>query len=77
MKHLFKEYGYIADPHGAIGYLGLEAGSIDSSSEVGIFLETAHPVKFDGAVKKAIDIDVAAPESVKRLRSLEKVFEKK
>jgi threonine synthase len=76
MKHLYNEYGYIADPHGAIGYLGLEADAIDSSSEVGIFLETAHPVKFDGAVKKAIDKDVVEPESVKRLRSLEKVSKK-
>ena len=76
MKHLYNEYGYIADPHGAIGYLGLEADPINSSSEVGIFLETAHPVKFDGAVKKAIDKDVVEPESVKRLRSLEKVSKK-
>lgn len=76
MKHLYNEYGYIADPHGAIGYLGLEADAIDSSSEVGVFLETAHPVKFDGAVKKAIDKDVVEPESVKRLRSLEKVSKK-
>jgi len=76
MRHLFKEYAYVADPHGAIGYLGLEADPIDSSSEVGIFLETAHPVKFDGAVKKAIDKDVVEPESVKRLRSLEKVSKK-
>jgi len=76
MKHLYNEYGYFADPHGAIGYLGLEANAINSSSEVGIFLETAHPVKFDGAVKKAIDKDVVEPESVKRLRSLEKVSKK-
>ena len=76
MKHLFKEYAYVADPHGAIGYLGLEADPIDSSLEVGIFLETAHPVKFNEAVKKAIDIDVVAPESVKRLRSLQKVSKK-
>ena len=76
MKHLFKEYGYVADPHGAIGYLGLEADPINSSSEVGIFLETAHPVKFDGAVKKAIDKDVVEPGSVKRLRCLEKVSKK-
>jgi threonine synthase len=76
MRYLFKEYEYVADPHGAIGYLGLETDPIDSSSEVGIFLETAHPVKFDGAVKKAIDKDVVEPESVKRLRSLEKVSKK-
>jgi threonine synthase len=76
MRYLFKEYEYVADPHGAIGYLGLETDPIDSSSEVGIFLETAHPVKFDGAVKEAINKEVVEPESVKRLRSLEKVSKK-
>jgi len=33
-------------------------------------------VKFDGAVKKAINKEVVEPDSVKRLRSLEKVSKK-
>jgi threonine synthase len=76
MKYLFREHGYIADPHGAVGYLGIKADSIDSSSEVGVFLETAHPVKFDSAVKNAIDVNVAEPKSVKQMRSLPKVSKK-
>ena len=76
MKHLFREHGYIADPHGAVGYLGIKSDSIDSSSEVGVFLETAHPVKFDSAVKNAIDVNVAEPKSVKRMRTLPKVSKK-
>jgi len=35
----------MADPHGAIAYLGLKT-ELENRDAVGIFLETAHPVKF-------------------------------
>ncbi|WP_185872857.1 threonine synthase [Blattabacterium cuenoti] len=44
------KYKYILDPHGAIGYLGLQQyiknTQYHTTSESYIFLETAHPVKF-------------------------------
>ncbi len=44
--------GYVLDPHGAIGLLALE--SQIKPEQVGLFLATAHPRKFEAVVKKAI-----------------------
>lgn len=51
MLDLYTNYKYTADPHGAVGYLGLEAYLADHPEAYGIFLETAHPVKFLPAVE--------------------------
>ena len=45
MKDIYKKTSYITDPHGAVGYLGLKKYGL-SENEIGIFLETAHPVNF-------------------------------
>jgi threonine synthase len=42
------EYEYLTDPHGACGYYALRQ-CIDDE-EIGIFLETAHPAKFNDMV---------------------------
>jgi threonine synthase len=46
LEQLFSEKKYIADPHGAIGYLALKEYLGDQKDVLGVFLETAHPVKF-------------------------------
>ncbi|WP_185861390.1 threonine synthase [Blattabacterium cuenoti] len=48
IETIWKEYKYMLDPHGAIGYLGLRRylQEIDNTSYPAIFLETAHPIKF-------------------------------
>ena len=60
IKRLYNEFGYIADPHGAIGYRGLEE-YMSGQDVVGVFLETAHPVKFKEAVEPIIDIEIPMP----------------
>ncbi len=52
IDHLYQKTEYILDPHGAIGFRALQETLDDG--ELGIFLETAHPVKFVDTVKKAI-----------------------
>ncbi|WP_185855620.1 threonine synthase [Blattabacterium cuenoti] len=44
----WNKYKYVLDPHGAIGYLGIikYLQNINNTSYTGIFLETAHPIKF-------------------------------
>ncbi len=51
LNSCYSENGYLLDPHGSIGYQALKEGL--GSREIGIFLETAHPVKFLDVVKKA------------------------
>jgi threonine synthase len=62
MGEVFKNRNYILDPHGAVGYLGLKEYLISNPSSIGIFLETAHPVKFGEVVERAIDQSVEVPE---------------
>jgi threonine synthase len=45
MKVIYGTSGYIAEPHGAVGYLGLKE-LLNYPNAIGIFLETAHPIKF-------------------------------
>ena len=52
MKSYYSSTDYVLDPHGAVGLLALEADL--SLSEVGVFLATAHPKKFESVVVKAI-----------------------
>jgi len=47
MKEVFDNTGYVLDPHGAVGYRALADSLSSSLTGRGVFLETAHPVKFD------------------------------
>ena len=74
MKEIKSGNGYIADPHGAVGYLGLKDYQL-SDNEYGIFLETAHPVKFSDIVEDTLNTKVAIPEQIKSVLGKEKVFD--
>ena len=63
-----KLHAYCAEPHGAIAYLGLKYDQLDTDRELGIFLETAHPIKFAAAVEKALNRTLEEPEAIKALR---------
>ena len=72
MKNIYNNSGYIADPHGAIGYLGLKKYGL-SENEFGIFLETAHPVKFLDVVEDTLPIKVDIPEQIQKVINNKKV----
>ena len=57
----------MADPHGAVGWLALNRWLENHPGESGIFLETAHPVKFPEIVEKFTGHPVNIPESVSEL----------
>ncbi len=71
MREVFEKYGYILDPHGAVGFYALEKYLNESPEKQGFFLETAHAVKFD-SVEKIIGTYGEMPESVKSLFKKEK-----
>jgi len=62
--------GYILDPHGAVGYLGL-MDYYRNNQGTGIVLETAHPIKFRNTVEDQILREVPMPGHVS-LTDLEK-----
>ena len=70
MKSIFKGSKYIADPHGAVGYLGLKKYGLQN--EFGIFLETAHPVKFLDVVEDVLPVQVEIPKQIHEVMDKEK-----
>lgn len=76
MKKVMEETGYILDPHGAVGYLGLRNFlKMNPSDFVGIFLETAHPGKFKSVVDKVLGIDLELPSRLAQFLKGEKKSE--
>lgn len=64
IRHVRAISDYVMDPHGAIGYLGLQKYLDETGSDVtGIFLETAHPAKFKEVVDHTLgqSIDIPLP----------------
>ncbi len=64
IEEVYKEYDYLLDPHGAVGYLALERYLQNRTDQKGFILETAHPVKFPDAVEAIIGKKIEVPESV-------------
>ena len=71
MREVYEKYDYVLDPHGAVGFYALEKYLEKNPDKKGIFLETAHPVKFD-SVEKIVGSYGEMPESVKELFSRQK-----
>ncbi|MDD4143987.1 MAG: threonine synthase [Prolixibacteraceae bacterium] len=56
IKKVYKDTGYLCDPHGACGFQALEDHLQDG--QAGLFLETAHPAKFIETVESVIGKDI-------------------
>jgi threonine synthase len=69
----FGTYGYVLDPHGAVGYRALgRYRAVHQDSCTGIILETAHPAKFIGAYDPAIRGSITTPGRLRALMEGEK-----
>ncbi len=71
MHQVYHTNGYLLDPHGAVGYLGLKKYLTDKEVK-GVFLETAHPAKFKSVVEAAIHEEVKIPETLQKFMQREK-----
>ena len=69
---VYQEYNYTLDPHGAVAYYALDQYLKEHSDQKGIFLETAHPVKFPDTVEAMTGEKIAVPDSAKYLFEKEK-----
>jgi threonine synthase len=72
ITQVFAQQSYLLDPHGAVGYISLKEYLRDHPDEKGIFLETAHPVKFHDAIEPLIGDVIPLPQSVEELKLKEK-----
>ena len=67
MREMRSSFDYIADPHGAVGYLGLKDFLQNHPNAFGTFLETAHPAKFKSEVESTLGISLPLPEQLAHL----------
>ena len=72
LKTVFEEKRYLMDTHGAVAYLALQRYLENNPGSKGIFLETAHPVKFYDVVEPIIGQRVPIPELVQQQLKKEK-----
>ena len=72
MKQVFEQEKYLLDPHGAVAWIALKKYQALNNDPKGIFIETAHPVKFYDVVEPVIGQKVPIPEPVKLQLNKEK-----
>jgi len=72
IKQVYGQKQYLLDPHGAVGYISLKEYLRDHEDQIGIFLGTAHPIKFHDVLEPLIGTEIPLPSSVQHLHSKEK-----
>lgn len=72
IAEIYQTNNYLLDPHGAIGYAALKKYVQVHPHQKGIFLETAHPVKFCDVVEPVIGKKIELPPAVASLATKEK-----
>ena len=73
MKAIYSNFNYVADPHGAVGYLGCKAYLKNHPNTHCTFLETAHPTKFLDVVEDVIKDKQPLPEQIESVMDKEKI----
>lgn len=72
MRSCYEEFGYVLDPHGAVGLGAWKKYRLENEHSIGVILETAHPSKFMDVVKQTLNTHIEIPEGLSRLRKLPK-----
>ena len=58
IREVHEKYGYVIDPHGAVGYLAAEDWLADHPEDTVVILETAHPAKFPETITEELGDDI-------------------
>jgi threonine synthase len=73
IRNVFSRYGYIIDPHTAVGFRALEEyRSVSGNRTAGIVLSTAHPAKFLEIIEEVLEQKVDIPERLSVVLEKEK-----
>lgn len=73
VKEVEDKFGYVIDPHGAVGYLALTEWQETHPATRGVILETAHPSKFKPDVERILGRKIEVPERLAEMEHREKV----
>ncbi len=72
LLEVYQKHKYLCDTHGAVAYKALKDYLQINKELKGIFLETAHPIKFFDVVEPIIGQTLPIPESIKPILNQEK-----
>ncbi|WP_338734055.1 threonine synthase [Mangrovimonas cancribranchiae] len=72
INELYSDYNYIADPHGAVGFLACKDYLKQHPNNHCVFLETAHPTKFLDIVEDTIKENIELPKQILSVMDKEK-----
>ncbi len=67
MKEIFSSFNYMLDPHGAVGYAASKFYTEEHPDASVVFLETAHPAKFDNVVNDVLGVAPPIPPQLSLL----------
>ncbi len=77
IKKTYQEYNVLLEPHGAVGWAGLERYANEagiSDAQLCISLETAHPAKFPEQIQDLLNIDPELPPSLEGIEQKEESY---
>jgi threonine synthase len=78
IKHAYERSGVILEPHGAVGWAGLEhfwQDRVIGDEPLAVSVETAHPAKFPEEIRAAIGIEPKTPPSLVGLEDRPEAYE--
>lgn len=80
IKSTWDAYKVLLEPHGSVGWKGLETYLAEelpeNKNQLCVTLETAHPAKFPAEVEAILDFDPELPPSLSKLEDKEEQFDK-
>lgn len=80
IKEVYERHNLFLEPHGAVGWAGLQQFFIDqpldsSPGQLTVTLETAHPAKFPKEINEILHIDPVLPPSLADLDDKEEIMQ--
>lgn len=78
IKDAYDRFGTLLEPHGAVGWAGLERFFADEQADgdcLALSVETAHPAKFPEEIRSILGIDPQVPSSLVGLEQRQESYE--
>lgn len=79
IRSVYDRYGALLEPHGAVGWAGLERfwrDCPDLAGDLTVSVETAHPAKFPEEIRALLGIEPEVPRSLAGLEARPEAFER-
>ncbi len=75
IKQAYQEFKVVLEPHGAVGWKGLQEFLKKEPAALCVSLETAHPSKFPETVEQALGFEPEPANCIKELEKKQELFE--